>query len=194
VIVLRPLNITAMTVLRASRIRLPCSGASSDRRRSAGRPESARAKDAGQAGRVRRGRLDGRAFHDHDDVLELAEVLGVFLVERGIPLVKREEMKLGRFERERMRRVAHAHGGRGEGDRHGKRGARAAEAHEGLQCSAGHRQRSQIRSPLRRSDAQRTALPDGEAAGVENSSWCNFSFATSVSYDSSRMTLLNCAR
>ena len=58
------------------------------------RPEGALAKDAGQAGRVGRRRSRLRGSHDHDDVLELAEVLGVVLVERGVRLVEREQWNL----------------------------------------------------------------------------------------------------
>ena len=62
------------------------------------RPEGALPEESGQSGRVGRGGLELRALHDDDDVLELAEVLGVVLVERGVPLVEREQVELGRLE------------------------------------------------------------------------------------------------
>src|SRR4029453_875383 len=103
------------------------------------RPEGALAEDTSQAGRVGRRGLDLRAFHDDDDVLELAEVLRIVLVERGIPLVERQQMELGRLEREGMRRVAGPE--RGKGDRHGdrQRWGGAAEPDEGLLVRAGER-------------------------------------------------------
>jgi hypothetical protein len=96
------------------------------------RPEGPLAKDSGQAGRVGRRGLHLRAFHDHDDVLELAEVLGVVFVERGVALVERQKVELGRLERQGMRRVAGAEHGKGE--RHGdrQRWVGAAEPDEGL--------------------------------------------------------------
>ena len=96
------------------------------------RLEGAVAKNTGQAGRVSRRGLDLRGFHDHDDVLELAEVLGVVLVERGVLLMERQQMELGRLEREGMCRVTGAE--RGTGERHGdrQRWVGAAKPDEGL--------------------------------------------------------------
>jgi len=39
-------------------------------------------------------------LHHDDDVLELAEVLRVVFVERGVPLVEWEQVELGRLERQ----------------------------------------------------------------------------------------------
>ena len=95
-------------------------------------PEGTLAEDTRQAGRVGRRGLDLRAFYDHDDVLELAEVLGVVLVERGVPLVERQQVELGRLESEGMRRVAGAERGKGERHRDRQRWVGAAEPDEGL--------------------------------------------------------------
>jgi len=97
------------------------------------RPEGAVAEDSGQAGRVGRGGLDLQALHNHDDVLELAEVLRVVLVERGVPLVERKQVELGRLERQGMRSVADAERGKGEGHEDRERRAGAAELHYALQ-------------------------------------------------------------
>ena len=156
------------------------------------RPEAAVAQSGGQAGRVGRGGLDRRALHDHDDVLELAEVLRVSLVERGVPLVEREQMELGRLERQGMRRVADAE--RGKGDAHGDRQRRAgaAEAHHALQEPA--RQRQRYSAAARRAGMAVTAptlLRKRPSRAPENSAWRDLSAVTRASYEAVRTILLN---
>ena len=121
------------------------------------RREGAVTEGGGEAGRVGRGGRDRRALHDHDDVFELAEVLAIVLVERGVPLVGREQAELGRLERQGMRRVADAERGDSDPQTDRQRRAGAAEPHHALQEPAGQRWHSQHRSP--RSGLTVTARP-----------------------------------
>ena len=154
--------------------------------------QGAAAENAGQAGRVGRGGRDGRALHDDDDVLELAEVLAVLLVERGVPLVRGEQVELGRLERQGMRRVAKAERGEetARDDRQPRAGA--AEPDHALQDSAREGQHTQSRSRSSMAVTARTGVPLARPPGRRLA--FDLSRAIRASYDSLRMTLLNCAR
>ena len=145
--------------------------------------ERAVAEHAGQARRVGRGERDGRALHDDDDVLQLAEVLAVALVERGIRLVGREQVELGRLEREGVPRVAAAERGEDDAQDDRQRGAGAADPHHALQESRRQRQRVRPRVTLRHGITALTCAPEGDADGAENSGWWDFIFVTRSAYE-----------
>ena len=145
------------------------------------RPEGAVAEESGQAGRVGRGGLDLRALHDHDDVLELAEVLRVVLVERGVPLVEREQVELGRLERQGMRRVADAERGKRRRPRRPSApGGRSKAARRA--AGAGPSATAQSASDRRPDMGHRASFPPEEpAAGAAKPIWRDLSLATRAS-------------
>ncbi len=111
--------------------------------------ERALAKDAGQARRVRRGERNGRALHDDDDVLQVAEVLAVALVQRGIGPMGRKQVELGRVQREGVPRIAAADRGEDDAQDDRQRGAGAADPHHALHESRRQREWARLRVTFR---------------------------------------------
>ena len=69
-----------------------------------------------EAGGIGLGALEGARLHHHDDVLELAEVLGVLDVALHVRRALGEHVAPGRLERERVQRVGDAR----DGEEHGQ--------------------------------------------------------------------------
>ena len=95
-------------------------------------------------------------------------------------------MKFRRLERQELRRVAGAECGKDAGheDRHYRAGA--GEPHDGLEDSAGQRDRDHKPSPCPGDGHCADLPPDRAPEGAEKSAWREVSFAVRASYEEVR--------
>ena len=92
-----------------------------------------------EAGGVGLGALEGARLHHHDDVLELAEVLGVLDVALHVRRALGEHVAPGRLERERVQRVGDARHGEEHGQQHRQDRARTRHPNQLTEQAAGSR-------------------------------------------------------